>query len=152
MKKKEKRMILIIILVGALIIGGLLLIKNANKNKQGEEKTPVEEKYVQVLENGTKLNTSNKLSQTKTINGMEINGIQLTHQNGVSKVIATVTNKTSQNIGLTRITLTLLDEKNNVLEKVNGLISPVNAGESVQLNIGVSADYANAYDFKIEER
>ena len=152
MKKNEKRMILIIILVGVVIVGGLLFAKNANKEGKKEVVNKVEEQYVQVLEDGTKLNNSNKLSETKKIDGMEITGIQLAHQDGVSRVIATVTNKTNQDKGLTRVTLTLLDNKNNVLEKVNGLISPVKAGESVQLNIGLSADYANAYDFKIEKR
>ena len=152
MKKNEKRMILIIVFVGVLIISGLLLVKKSNKKENKEVINKVEEQYVQVLDDGTKLNNSNKLSEIKEIEGLEVSGIQLTHQNGVSKVIATVRNKTNQDKGLTRITLTLLDDKNNILEKVNGLISPVKAGESVQLNIGVSADYANAYDFKIEKR
>ena len=53
---------------------------------------------------------------------------------------------------MTPVELTLLDDQGNTLEVLDGLISPVAAGETVQLNIGVSADYANAYDFKIVKK
>ena len=52
-------------------------------------------------------------------------------------------------MNLTPIVLTLFDEKGNVLETLETIISPVKAGENVQLNVSVSADYANAYDFSI---
>ena len=46
----------------------------------------------------------------------------------------------------------MYDDKNQVLEEVNGLISPMKVGESVQLNVGITVDYANAYDLKIEKK
>ena len=146
MKKEEKRMILIIIIAVVLIIGGIVILKNAGKENKEEE----EEKYVEVLEDGTKLNVSDKLKEAKKIEGLEISNIQLTHKEGVSRVIGTVTNTTSESKGITPIILTLYDDKGNILESIEGLISPVEAGESVQLNIGISTDYANAYDFKVE--
>jgi len=155
MKRQEKRMITIIIVVGVIIIGGIWLIKNVNSNNKKENKQEeniVTEKYVEVLEDGTKLNKSNKLKEIKKIEGMEITGIQLTNKDGVSRIIAVVTNMTNQEIELTPIKLTLYDDKNKVLEEVNGLISPMKAGESVQLNMGISVDYANAYDFKVEKK
>ena len=81
-----------------------------------------------------------------------IGNIQLTHQNGMSVLLATVTNTTEKAVDVTRIRLKLYDDKGNVLEELDGLISPLKAGESTQLNMGVSADYANAYDFTIENR
>ena len=65
-------------LVGALIIAGLLIWRNsANKNK-GEEVQQAKKEFVQVLEDGTKVNISNKLKEEKTINGLTIGNIQLT--------------------------------------------------------------------------
>ncbi len=119
----------------------------------GKEQQEVKvENYVEVLNDGTKLNKSNKLSETKKLDGMEITAIQLTNRNGVSRILATVTNKTNEEIKLTPVKLTLYDDKNQVLEEVNGLISPMKVGESVQLNVGITVDYANAYDLKIEKK
>ena len=155
MKKSEKRMILTIVVVAGIIIVGLLIWRNnANKgnepqNNGGEQ---VAEKYVQVLEDGTKLNTSNKLKETKKVDELEISGIQLTNQNGLSVILGTVKNTSNRDLGLTVIEVTLYDDKKNVLEKVEGFVSPVKAGESVQLNMGVSSDYANAYDFSVVKK
>lgn len=154
MKDKEKKMIMIITIIGTIVIGGILLIKNITKEKEGTkgEEPQESEQYVGILEDGTKLNKSNKLKETKKIEGMEITGIQLTNQNGVSRIIGTVTNKTNKDIELTPIKIILYDDKKNILEEVNGLISPMKVGESVQLNVGITADYANAYDLKIEKK
>lgn len=153
MREKEKRRILMIIFIGIIVIWGIIIFRS-DKGKEevlrGEGK--IKEEYVDVLEDGTKLNTSNKLNETKEIEGLEISGIQLTHRNGKTVILAKVENKTGIDIGLTGVEITLYDDKKNELEKVEGLIAPVKAGESVQLNVGVSADYANAYDFSIEKK
>lgn len=153
MKKKEKRMILIILLVSVVIIAGLLIWKNSSKNKgEKTEENTVEEKYVDTLDDGTKLNKSNKLKETKKLGELEITGIQLTYANGIAVILGNVTNTGNKDIDLTPIELTLYDDQGNELEKLDGIISPVKAGETVQLNIGISADYSNAYDFKIEKK
>ena len=74
MKKKEKRLILILIaiLVVVLIIG-LFIKKNRNEENgvQSQQNTVTDEKFVQVLEDGTKLNKSSKFNETKNIDGIE---------------------------------------------------------------------------------
>lgn len=158
MKDNEKRMILILVIIVAIIILALLIWRNASNKDQQEqpeqkqEQNTITEKYVDVLEDGTKLNKSNKLKEIKKIDGLEISNIQLTYRNGIAVLLGDVKNTTNSNIGLTEIELTLYDEQNNVLEKIEGLISPVKAGETVQLNMGVSADYANAYDFSVVKK
>lgn len=156
MKDNEKRMILMLVIIVAIIILALLIWKNASNKEQQEpqeqEQNTITEKYVDVLENGTKLNKSNKLKETKTLDGLEISNIQLTYSNGIAVVLGDVKNTTSIDIGLTEIELTLYDDQNNVLEKLEGLISPVKAGETIQLNMGVAADYANAYDFSVVKK
>lgn len=149
MKRKK---IIISLLAIIIIVIALIIWKNtSNKTiKQPQEENDlIVEKYVDILEDGTKLNKSNKLHETKNIEGLEITEIQLTHQNGISVIVAKVTNTTDTDVELTPVEVTLYDDENKVLEVVEGVISPVNAGESVQLNMGVSADYANTYDLKI---
>ena len=155
MKKQEMKMLGMIILIGVIVIGIIWFIvggKNKEENKETEQNQVEQEEYVQVLEDGTKYNKSDKLKENKKLGGLEIGNIQLTHQNGMSVLLATVTNTTEKAVDVTRIRLKLYDDKGNVLEELDGLISPLKAGESTQLNMGVSADYANAYDFTIENR
>ncbi len=156
MKNEEKRMIAIIIIIGIIIVVGLLIWKNTKAKRLQSEKVELQntivEKNTNVLEDGTKLNKSDKLKQTKKLNGMEISQIQLTYKDGQSILIATVTNTTNKDIDLTPIKVTLYDDQNNILEQMNGLISPVKAGESVQLNMGIGIDHSNAYDLTIEQK
>ncbi|MCI8481731.1 MAG: YcfL family protein [Clostridia bacterium] len=155
MKSKEKRMLVTIAIIGIIIIASLLIWKSTNTKEElqpekEEQQNTITEKYVTVLENGMKLNKSDKLNQTRSLNGIEISEIQLTYQDGQSVILATVRNTTNNDIDLTPVKITLYDDQNNILEEINGLISPVKKGESVQLNMGVGTDYANAYDLKIE--
>lgn len=148
-----KKRIVIIVLVLAIILIRVIISENNKENEvQNIVQEPVVEKYVEVLEDGTKLNTSNKLKEIKKVDGLEISGIQLTNQNGVSVILATVKNISGRDLGLTVIEVTLYDDKNNVLEKVEGFVSPVKAGGSVQLNMGVSEDCSNAYDFSVVKK
>jgi len=153
MKKKEKRMILILVLVGALTIGALLIWRNvASKNNvEGEQNKPKEE-FVQVLEDGTKVNISNKLKEEKTINGLTIGNIQLTEQNGQSVLLADVSNKTAQDSEMFLINIILIDKTGKEIATIPGIVAPVKAGGTQQLNAGITEDYANAYDFRVEKR
>ena len=156
MKNEEKRMIAIIIIIGIIIVVGLLIWKNTKAKRLQSEKVELQntivEKNTNVLEDGTKLNKSDKLKQTKKLHGMEISQIQLTYKDGQSILIETVTKTTNKDIDLTPIKVTLYDDQNNILEQMNGLISPVKAGESVQLNMGIGIDHSNAYDLTIEQK
>jgi len=44
-----------------------------------------------------------------------------------------------------------IDKQGNVITSLNGTIDTVGAGEKVQLNMSVTGDVANAYDFRISE-
>jgi len=159
MKKQSKTLVvlaLIIIIIGGIIFVWKNVIKrdedNKDKYEDEQEVNEVVEKYVEELDDGTKLNISNKLNETKMLEGLKISNIQLTYKNGMSIIIADVENTTNGDIGLTPINLKLYDEQGNILETLDGLISEVKSGEKTQLNIGISSDYANAYDISIEKK
>lgn len=134
MKKNEKRMILILLVVLVIAIIIFAVNKNSNKNK-GENQTEENntEKYVQVLEDGTKLNTSE----------------QLTEQGSQTVLLADVTNTGSTETSIQLVDVTLLDENGNEIITVGGIISPLKPGAKTQFNAGMTLDYANTYDFKI---
>lgn len=159
MKLKEKKMIAILIVISVLVIGIIYVVtrktdnKNNNENEtiQNEQSNVVEE-FVQNLEDGTKLNTSTKLKETKDFNGLKIGNIQLTNKNEQSVLLADVKNETTKDTDVMLVDIYLYDKDGKEIVKMDGIISPVKAGETVQLNIGISFDYANAYDFKIVKK
>ena len=154
MKTKEKRMICILVIITVVVIGGLLIWRNnvrTNENKQEESEEPKEE-YVQVLEDGTKLNISEKLKETKTIDGIEITNIQLTEQGGQTMLLAQATNTKGVESPVVGINIIVVDKSGKEIGKIPGAISPLQAGETKQLIINITEDYANAYDFKVEKQ
>ena len=152
MKEKEKRGLIILILVAIAIITTLAIITNRKGkevNSDSTEEDKVVEEFVQVLEDGTKLNTSTKLSETKTVDGLKIGNIQLTMQNGQSVLLADAENDTGKDIDIMLLDIILLDKNGNELTTIAGIIGNLKAGEKQQLNSSVTSDYANAYDFRV---
>ena len=156
MKKKEKRMIGIIILIGIIIIAILMIISNIkkqkNNNETASEENVVTEEFVDVLDDGTKLNTSDKLHETKEFDGMQISNFQLTENNNVTLLLGTITNVSDSTKGGYPVNITILDKEGNEIVTVGGYIQELSAGESAQLNTSATFDYANAYDFTITKK
>ena len=154
MKKKEKRMILILLVVLVIAIVAFLISRNANKGNKGtennttEENTAVEE-FVEVLEDGTKLNTSEQLSKTKQVGAYKFENMQLTEQGSQTVLLADVTNTSSSATDLQLVDVTLLDKDGKEIIKVGGIISPLQPGAKTQFNTSMTLDYANTYDFKV---
>ena len=149
MKKQEKMGLLILIVVAIAIILTLVIISNRKEIHNEVEENKVVEEFVQVLKDGTKLNTSSKLSETKIIDGLKIGNIQLTMQNGQSVLLADAENNTGKDIDIMLLDIILLDKNGNELTTITGIIGNLKAGEKQQLNSSVTSDYANAYDFRV---
>ena len=83
MSKSKKTAIIVICLIAIIALVVFFITRGtkeedtntAKVDEQVEE--PVEEENVNVLNDGTKLNTSSNLHKTKTIEGMEISDIHL---------------------------------------------------------------------------
>lgn len=151
MKPNEKKMILIllVILVIAIIIFAVTKNKKGDNNDNTVEENNVVEEFVQVLEDGTKLNTSTKLNEAKEVNGLKFENIQFTEQNGQSVLLADVTNNSGKITELTLVDVVLLDKNGNEIVTIGGIISPLQPGAKTQFNTSMTLDYANAYDFKV---
>ena len=157
MKKKEKRMILTLILVAIIIIAVLVKIRNGSSNENGANSgtnggatASSNEEFVQVLDDGSKMNTSNKLAETKTFGSYEVSNIQLTEQDGQSLILADIKNTTESKTDVTLIEITLLDKEGNEITSIGGIIGDAEPGETVKLNASATTDFANAYDLTIK--
>lgn len=137
--------IAIVLVVLVVIIGGK---SEKTVDVDGETENRKEE-YTQKLEDGSKLNVSEELKKTKTLDGIEITNIQLKETGGITTLLAEAENKTKQKIGEKMVAIDILNKKGEKITTVKGIVDEVEPGEKVQLNISVTADVANAYDFKI---
>ena len=158
--KKNKKKItlnpLIILIVIAVIIAIIVIININNNNNKTENITPQgqeeqnTESYVEEIETGLKINKSTKLNEAKEVQGLKITNIQLSTKDGMTTLLADVINNSGTKTALKTVEITLIDKEGNELTKVTGIIDSLDVGDSKQLNIGMTSDYVNAYDFKVE--
>ena len=155
-KQKRNRSILAIILIVLFIIIAILVFTNILKkdntieNKTQNETNTTTESYVEELGDGIVLNKSRVLNETKEIGGFVVSNIQLTTKDGMTTLLADVKNNTGAKTTLKTAEITLLDNNNEELVTVKGIINEMEAGGTSKLNISMTSNYVNAYDFKVE--
>lgn len=143
--------LLIVIIIGIVICISLLNLKqDTNNNVTGNDTDEEKESYVEEIENGIKINKSNKLNEAKSVDGLLITNIQLTTKDGMTTLLADVSNNSAQKSNLKMIEIILLDKDGKELTRVNGIIDELEVNEKTQLNIAMTSDYIEAYDFKVE--
>lgn len=152
MKDSEKKMIIILIIVAVLVIGGITLFtRNKGNNEQAGENETNEsvEEFVEVQEDGTRLNVSTKLHETKTLAGMEISNFRLADDGSQTLLLGTITNVSDTVQGDYTMQLKVIDKNGGEIVTVPAYIKELQPGESAQLNISSTLDFANAYDFTV---
>ena len=147
---KSKRMLLIAIILVFLIICIIFFAQKNNENNiSNTSQNETTQGYVEEIEPGVKINKSTKLNEAKDVNGLLITNIQLTTESGMTTLLADVTNNTGAKTEVQTVDITLLDNNGQELTTVTGIISELEAGATTQLNIAMTSDYINAYDFKV---
>ena len=152
MKTSEKKFLIILIIISIVILAILYMIRGNDKEEVEEETNQIEEEYVNKLEDGTRINTSDKLHETKTIDGLTISNFQLTEKENMTILLGTITNNTEETKGGYPVDIRIIDENGNEIITVGGYIGKLEPGESMQLNSSATFDYANAYDFEITKK
>ena len=155
-------MALIIAVVAVIIVVGVVWSKTHKKQEENnqievsqEENTNtenvVEEKYAEELPDGSKLNTSSKLNKDKKLGNLTITNIQFREVEGITRLIADVENTSNEKTEKKRVNVKVLDEQGNKIAELKGIIDPIEAKGTTKLNMGVTIDVSNAYDFEISE-
>lgn len=171
MKKNEKIFVLVLVVIAIIAI---IFAVNRNNGDSEQEQQPAQQqqtqtqtnteqqdtttnttnetgKYEQNLGNGVSLNTSSKLSTTKTFDGYEISGIQLGKTGNTTTLVATIKNTTNSAKPFQMLKITLLDENGKKIQTLSCAVQDLAAGESAQLSTSASSNYVNAYDFSISK-
>lgn len=166
MKKEKVKVLIILILLVILVALSIILVnQNSNNNVKGkmgnqseediykEVLTEVlygEEKYVTHDEQGNRVNKSNEMSKTVTIDGindLEIRGIKITSKDKNTTISGTVTNVGSLAFDGENITIYLRDEEKKEILNVGVYIDAINPGETITFQTSVTMDLANAYSY-----
>ena len=148
MKGIEKRFLLILVVVVVVIIVVLLATRGKKEEAETQEDAGVIS-TVQELEDGTKLNISEKLNDIKTVEGLEVGEIQVTEKDGMSQILANVVNNTTGELGGFTVDITFTDKNGNVIITVPGYIKKLKPGEETQLNTTATVDFVETYDVTI---
>ena len=151
MKKRKISIKAWVIVAIILIIIIVAVIVNINKKNKHETTENDENSYVEEIADGIRINKSTKLNESKLVNGLLISNIQLTESDGMTTLLADVTNKTEQKTSFKKLRIILLDENENEISIMIAFLNNINAGETTQLNVSTTSNYIKAYDFKVVE-
>ena len=157
MNKKVKKIIaaIMIIIVIAMVITIMLRFRNRKSTENirtVEEQIIPKEEFVDKLEDGTRINSSDKLHETKTFDGLEISDFQLTEKDNMTVLLGKITNNANTKKGGYAVNITVLDKDRNEMTTVVAYIKELQPGENTILNVSSTFDYANAYDFTISRK
>lgn len=167
MKSKIKYMVIIILII-AIGIMTFLLIKEKNKEVEikydfniskdtiREEITNEilygKEKYVTHTEDGTRVNTSEKIKEAKRIKGatdLEVEGLEISTKERNTVIEATVKNKTNEKQGDFLAKLSVKDEDGREIIEVGVYVNEIEAQGETKIVTTTSTDFANAYSYEI---
>lgn len=150
-KFKNKTTLLIILLVIVTIIAIVILVNRNNKSEeQLVDAGEIQEITVEKLPDGTKIDTSSKLSETKKVGNLEINKSQITNKNGKTTLLAEVKNTGTDTIQMMELKINLIDSNGKIVEELDGLLGTIKPNETAQLNVALSGDYTNVYDYTVK--
>ena len=151
MKKNEKIMIGVLVAITVIVLIIALNRENKKEKQEGTENVAQEE-FVNVLEDGTRLNKSDKLHEKKKFDGMEITDFQLTEKENVTLLLGTITNTSNEKKGGYPVNIKVVDKQGNEIITVAAFFGELEPGQSTQLSTSATFDYANAYDFSITKK
>ena len=136
MKAKEKRMILILVVITIIMLIITIIVKNNNrKNNEIQQGNLVEQR-----EDGTKESISNKLKEEKTLEDLSVTNIQITEENGEATIRANITNQTNMSKAEFPITINVLNQNGETIQKVGAYVGSLQAGETRSINASINMD------------
>lgn len=174
MKKERVKYVIIAVLVILLIVFSTLLIIKKN-DKEVKTKVALEdsvltedeiyqevytevlygkEKYITHDEKGNRVNTSEKMKETVTVDGerdLEVEGIQITSKDNNTMISGTIKNTGRATLGDEILTISLKDDSGIEVLAVGMYVDEVPAGETTTFETAATTDLANAYSYSVSK-
>ena len=143
MKSQEKRMLLILVIVSALIITIIwFATRNKENNNVGGTTENVEQgEFTKVEADGTIVNTSEKLKQTKENLGFSITNINFVKRGNETILTARVTNNTGEAQEGFLGQIVLLNKSGNEIGRIPAMITETENGEAIDIETTITERY-----------
>lgn len=124
-----------------------------NNKETLNNNTPEKKIIVETLEDGTKVNKSDKIvGQTKTLGNLEFKNISITESGNLTKISFDVYNNSEELLEEKDIVIILLNEKDEEIKRINNAyIGTILPKETVNWKMNLTLDYTEVYDIKFAE-
>lgn len=99
--------------------------------------------------NGEKVNTSNKLKQSKTVGVYTFSNISMSNGTTGTVITATISSTVTEKTAGRDATMKFYDKNGKLVSQMETYIPQVKPGETATFRTETSADVSNAYDFEI---
>ena len=159
MRKSKKRLIIILIIITIVVTSIYFVINNKNKKEQLEENKnetqqvqKENQENIEILEDGTKLNISKKIKETKKVDGLEFSEIEITEKDNVTVILANVKNPTKETKKDYILDIKALDKNGNEITSLSGYIGEIKPNETISFTTSATFDFANVYDIVITKK
>lgn len=150
MKNEKKGISLVTVVIILVVIAVLVTILVVTINNQNNEKikeltennTQDTVNYEAVDEN-TKVNVSEQVSQTQTVEEVVIENSKIVYSDGMSKITSKVTNNAIAKDNL-RFTIKAVANDGSVIAQTVGYVGKIGANETKYIDSNITADLSNA--------
>lgn len=147
--EKQRTMVAIGIIAIGLIVVVLILIFALNKNKVNNNEDQVDKSNYTEQEDGTKVNTSDKISKNKQIGDIQIEQSSLVYKNSESVLTINVVNKGETQNNL-RLNIKYIGTDGSTILESTGYVGKILKEETKQITVQVTTDIANIEDIQYE--
>ena len=159
------RIIILIAVIIIIVLIGYMINKNKGQEGTSKNNQQTAEQGEQVsevslidmnntenakVEEGIKENTSKKLLEEKEYKGLKIKNIELKAEGGISKLTATIENKSGEDYSGEKVNIIFENKDGTEYARLEAVMPAVDNQKTNEIDAGTTADIANAYDFKIE--
>lgn len=160
MKTKEKKMIIILVVVAIIIIAILLILRKPKDDVGESTNNPVASvdqqntkvgEFAKVEQDGTITNTSQKVKESREMEGFKLSNINLKEVSGETILSARITNITDKKQESFFGNIVLLDKANNEIGRIPVKVSETESGETIEIEASITESYVNAYNFRLEK-
>lgn len=138
--KKQLIIILSIVVIIALVI--IVVLRISNGENLG---------YIKEDEYGVKINESERISESKKLEDLDIVDVSLIEEDNVSKFEATIQNNTDKEQGGYNIEIIFLDKKGNEITRMSEFIDKIQPGEKLPIMCMAQTGFVKAYDYRVEK-
>ncbi len=145
----QRKMVAIGIVAVGIIVIVIILLLALNKNKGNNNENQVDTSNYTEQEDGTKVNTSDKISKTKQIGDIQIENANLVYKNSESVLTINVVNKGEVQNNL-RLKIKYIGTDGSTILESTGYVGKILKEETKQITVQVTTDIANIEDIEYE--